>query len=71
MPHNGGMCDFHLVETLRALRPAAAGLRCGYCDTPIQGDALHVEGHLDDGSPGLYRFAYNPTAPGTWNTTTR
>lgn len=54
------MCDVHLVETHRALRPAAAGLRCCYCDTPIQGDSLHVEGHLDDGSPGLYRFAYHP-----------
>lgn len=60
MTHNGGMCNVHLVETARALRPAGAGLRCCYCETPIQGDAVHVEGRLDDGSPGLYRFAYHP-----------
>lgn len=54
------MCDVHLAETRRVLGPAGAGLRCCYCGDPIQGEALHVEGRLDDGSPGLYRFAYHP-----------
>jgi hypothetical protein len=54
------MCDVHLIETSRVLRHADEGLRCCYCETPIQGDAVHVAGHLDDGSPGLYRFVYHP-----------
>ena len=54
---NAPMCDVHLIETSRALCSAPADLRCGYCDAPIHGEALYVEGHLDDGSPGLYRFA--------------
>ena len=54
------MCEVHLVETSRALRPAPEGMRCCYCDAPIRGEAVYVEGQLDDGSPGLYRFAYHP-----------
>jgi len=54
------MCDVHLIETAREERTGAAGLRCSYCDDPIHGDYVHVEGRLDDGSPGLYRFTYHP-----------
>ncbi len=56
---NASMCDAHLIETSRALGSAPADLRCGYCDAPIHGEALYVECLLDDGSPGLYRFAYH------------
>ncbi|WP_406625389.1 hypothetical protein [Acidovorax sp. SDU_ACID1] len=58
--HNANMCNVHLVEMSRLLRPAGPGLRCCYCETVIQGEAVHVEGNLDDGSPGLYHFAYHP-----------
>lgn len=54
------MCDVHLVETFRAERTGAGGVRCSYCRAPIDGDFVHVEGHLDDGTPGLYRFTYHP-----------
>jgi len=53
------MCDVHLVETSRTTCPAPAGLRCSYCGEPLRGPCVLVEGHLDDGSPGLYRFAYH------------
>ena len=56
---NAPMCNIHLVETSRALRLAPPHLRCCFCDATIHGEALYVEGHLDDGSPGLYRFAYH------------
>jgi hypothetical protein len=53
------MCDVHLIETHRETRPAKAGTMCCYCSKKICGDGVVVEGHLDDGSPGLHRFAYH------------
>ncbi|RCW65151.1 hypothetical protein DES41_11375 [Pseudorhodoferax soli] len=32
---------------------------CCYCDGAIAGEALWVEGYLDDGSAGLHRFVYH------------
>lgn len=58
--NNGAMCDVHLIETCREHRSRAQGLRCSYCASAIHGDYVHVAGHLDDGSPGLYRFVYHP-----------
>lgn len=56
------MCDVHLIEISRAIRKVddAAGLDpCCYCSAPVQGEAVFIEGHLDDGSPGRYRFIYH------------
>jgi hypothetical protein len=53
------MCDVHLIKTLRETRHVKAGATCCYCGEKIAGEGVVVEGHLDDGSPGLYRFAYH------------
>ncbi|WP_147283016.1 hypothetical protein [Pseudorhodoferax soli] len=53
------MCDVHLVETSRLTCQVKAGTACCYCGEKIAGEGVVIEGHLDDGSPGLHRFAYH------------
>jgi hypothetical protein len=53
------MCDVHLIETSRFSRDTPEDTRCCYCGERIRGQGVYVEGHLDDGSPGLYRFIYH------------
>jgi len=52
------MCDIHLVEKINEERTAASPIRCDSCGKKIKAGERyrHVEGHLDDGSPG--RWAY-------------
>lgn len=53
------MCDVHLVETARKTGPVPSGTACCYFGASIEGDGVIVEGQLEDGSPGLYRFIYH------------
>lgn len=53
------MCDVHLVETARHTSRDLKGAVCCYCGAVIIGEGTVIEGHLDDGSPGLHRFMYH------------
>ena len=53
------MCDVHLIETSRIEDYTHEGLRCSYCEDPIEGSTVIISGHLDDGSPGVYVFTYH------------
>lgn len=57
--HNEAMCDVHLVETSRQTCHAKAGTACCYYGAKLAGEAVAIEVHLDDGSPGLHRFVYH------------
>lgn len=50
------MCDVHLIETARHTSHVKEGTACCYCGGLVRGEGVVVEGHLDDGSPGLHRF---------------
>ncbi|WP_229883187.1 hypothetical protein, partial [Pseudorhodoferax aquiterrae] len=53
------LCDVHLVETSRHTSLELLGASCCYCGAVITGEGTVIEGHLDDGSPGLHRFVYH------------
>lgn len=52
------MCDVHLIEQGREVRNLSA-YRCCYCGEPIPGQGTWVWGTLDDGTPGVFSFAYH------------
>ncbi len=53
------MCDVHLIEEINEERSALKAIRCSSCKRTIMKGARyqHVEGHLDDGSPGRWVYA--------------
>ena len=53
------MCDVHLVEASRQTCHVKEGTACCYCGAKVSGEAVVIEGPLDDGSPGLHRFVYH------------
>jgi hypothetical protein len=52
------MCDVHLIEHSRKPREFS-GMACSYCGEHIIGKGILVSGSLDDGTPGVYEFAYH------------
>ena len=52
------MCDVHLVEDVNESRVSLGAIACSSCEKPIvAGETYtHVEGHLDDGSPGMFVY---------------